>query len=62
MPELKIRLVNGGKLNFNPSFLKFNLKKKLQAKSYSQYEFKCWILDAASLSSKFIAMIMLTSQ
>ena len=28
MPELEIGLVDGGELNFNQSFLKFNVKKK----------------------------------
>ena len=35
MPELEIGLVDGDELNFNRSFLKFNVKKKIQAKSYS---------------------------
>ena len=35
MPELEIGLVDEDKLNFNQSFLKFNVKKKIQAKSYS---------------------------
>ena len=35
MLELQIGLVDGGKLNFNQSFLKFNVKKKIQVKSYS---------------------------
>ena len=34
MPELEIGLVDGGELNFNQSFLKFNVKKKIQAKSF----------------------------
>ena len=62
MPELEIGLVDGGELNFNQSFLKFNVKKKIQAKSYSLFDFKCWMLDTASLSRKFIAIIMPTSQ
>ena len=62
MPELEIGLADEGELNFNQSFLKFNVKKKLQAKSYSQFDFKCWIVDTASLTSKFIAIIMSTSQ
>ena len=62
MPELEIGLADEGELNFNQSFLKFNVKKKLQAKSYSQFDFKCWIVDTASLTSKFIAIIMPTSQ
>ena len=28
MPELEIGVVDGGELNFNQSFLQFNLKKK----------------------------------
>ena len=28
MPELEIGLVNGDELNFNQSFLQFNVKKK----------------------------------
>ena len=35
MPELEIGLVDYSELNFNQSFLKFNIKKKIQAKSYS---------------------------
>ena len=38
MLELKIELVDGGELNFNvyegKSFLQFNVKKKIYAKSY----------------------------
>ena len=41
MPELEIGFVNGGKLNFIQSFLKFNVKNKIQAKSYSRFNFKC---------------------
>ena len=41
MTELEIGLVDGGKLNFNQFTLKFNVKKKLLAKSYSQFDFKC---------------------
>ena len=40
MPELKIGLVDEGKLNFNQSFLKFDVKKKIQVKSYSLFDFK----------------------
>ena len=29
MPELEIGLVDGGRLNFNQSLLKFNVKKKM---------------------------------
>ena len=62
MPELEIGLVDGCELNFNQSFLKFNVKKKIQAKSYSRFDFKYWILDTASLSSKFIAIIITSWQ
>ena len=41
MPELEIGLVDGGELSFNRSFLKFNVKEKIQARSYSQFDFKC---------------------
>ena len=41
MPELDIGLVDGAKLNFDKSFLQFNVKKKLYAKSSSQFDFKC---------------------
>ena len=47
MPELDIELVDWAKLNFDQEF---NVKKKLYAKSSSQFDFKCWILDTASLS------------
>ena len=50
MPEFEIGIVDGGELNFNQSFLRFNIKKKIYAKSYSWFDFKCWILDTASLS------------
>ena len=40
MPELEIGLGDGDELNFNQSFLKFNIKKKIQAKSYSRFDFK----------------------
>ena len=63
MPELEIGLIDGGKLNFNQSFLNFNVcKEKIKVKDYSQFDFKFWILDTANLSSKFIAIIMPTSQ
>ena len=57
MLELETGLVDGDGLNFNQSFLKFNVTKKVKTKGYSQFHFKCWILDTASLSSKFIAII-----
>ena len=62
MPELEIGLVNRDELNFNQSFLEFIVNKNIQAKSYSRFDFKYWILDAASLSSKFIAIIITSSQ
>ena len=41
MLELEIGLVDGGQFNFNQSFLKFNVKKKIQVKSSSPFDFKC---------------------
>ena len=45
MPELKIGLNDGGKLNFDNSFPKFNVKKKIYAKSslneHSRFDWKC---------------------
>ena len=41
MPELEIGLTDGGELNFNQSFRKFYIKKNIQAKNYSQFDFKC---------------------
>ena len=41
MPELEIGLADGGKLDFDQSFLQFNVKKKIQAKSYSRFDDKC---------------------
>ena len=41
MPELEIGLADGGELNFNQYFLKFNVKKKIQSRSYSRFDFKC---------------------
>ena len=61
MLELEIGLVDGCELNFNQSFLKFNVKKKYTG-SYSRFDFSSWILDTDSLSSKIIAMIIPTSQ
>ena len=40
-----------GELNFDKSFLQFNLKKKIYVNISSWADFKCWILGAASLSS-----------
>ena len=34
MLELELGLANGGKLNFNKSFLQFNIKRKIYVKSY----------------------------
>ena len=49
MPELEIGLVDG--VNFDQSFLLFNVKKKINEKSSSRFDFKCRILDTVSLSS-----------
>ena len=51
MPELEMELVDRGKLNFGQSLLQFNVKKKIYANSSSQFDFKCLILDTASLRS-----------
>ena len=51
MPELEIGLADVSKLNFDQSFLQFNAKKKINANSSSRFEFKCWILNTASLNS-----------
>ena len=40
MPELNIGLVDGGELNFDQSFLQFNVKKTIYAKSSSRFDFK----------------------
>ena len=34
MLELELGFVDGGELNFDKSFLQFNIKKKIYAKSY----------------------------
>ena len=56
MPELEIGLVDGCKLNFNQSFLKFNVKKKIEAESYSQFDFKGYLgyktITSPNLSSE----------
>ena len=39
MPELKIGLADVRALNFDQSFLQFNAKKKINAKSSSRFEF-----------------------
>ena len=44
MAELQIGLVDEGELNFDQSFLKFNVNKNVHAKSSSWFDFKCWIL------------------
>ena len=62
MPELKIRLANVSALYFDQSFLQFNAKKKINAKKSSRFEFKCCIIEIASLNIQFIVIIMLTSQ
>ena len=41
MTELEIELAHGRGLNFDQSFLQFNPKKKIYAKSSSQFDFKC---------------------
>ena len=51
MPELEIGLADGDELNSSQPFLQFNVKKKIQARSYSRFDFNYWILDTASLSS-----------
>ena len=40
MLELDIGLVDGAKLNFDQSFLQFDVKKKLQAKSSTRFDSK----------------------
>ena len=40
MPELDIGLAEGGELNFDESCVQFDLKKKMYAKSSSQFDFK----------------------
>ena len=35
MPEVDLELVDGGELNFNQSFLMVDVKKKIQAKSFT---------------------------
>ena len=40
MFELDIGLDDGSELNFDQSFLQFNAKKKIYAKSSSRFEFK----------------------
>ena len=61
MPERGIRLVHEGQSTFNKCFLHFNIKKKMQAKSYPRFASKCSILDTASLGRQFIAIILPTS-
>ena len=61
--KCEIGLVDVGELNFDQSFLKFKVKGKniwkSSLKEHSQFDWKSWILDTASLSSEFIATIML---
>ena len=45
MPELDIGLVDGAELNIDQSFLHFNVKKKLYAKSSSRFHLNTWILN-----------------
>ena len=40
MAEFNIGLVDGGKLNFDQSFLQFNVKKEIYAESFPQFGFK----------------------
>ena len=40
MPELDIGLADGGELNFDESFLQFNVKKKIHGKISSRFDFK----------------------
>ena len=40
MPELDTGHADEGKLNFNQSFLQFNVKKKIYAKSSSRFDFR----------------------
>ena len=39
--EYEIGLADVSVLNFDQSFLQFNAKKKINAKKYSRFEFKC---------------------
>ena len=41
MPEFDIGLAEGGELNFDQSFLQFNVKKNIDAKCSSRFDFKC---------------------
>ena len=50
MPELDIRLDDRGELSFDQSFRQVNVKKRIYSMSSSQFDFKCWILDTASVS------------
>ena len=40
MPELDIGLADGGELNFDESFLQFNVKNKIYGKISSRFDFK----------------------
>ena len=58
MFELEIGLIDGDKLNFDKSFLHFNVKKKKNTQSDNlkeQFYCKYWIVDTADLNSSFIA-------
>ena len=46
MPDPGIGLVDGGELNFNQSFLLFNAKEEIEAKSYSPFDFLHLTLNA----------------
>ena len=49
--EFEVALTDGGELNFDKSFLHFNVKKKNICKSY--FDCKYWVQDTASLNSSF---------
>ena len=51
MAKLQIGLVDEGQLSFDQSFLQSNVTNNVYATSSSWSDFKCWILDTASLSS-----------
>ena len=40
MPEFNIGLVDGGKLNFDQTFLQINVNKEIYAESFPQFDFK----------------------
>ena len=41
MGQLQIWLFDEGELNFDQSFLQFNVNKNVYAKSSSRFDFKC---------------------